>query len=297
MAMVRRARRASAGDRGEAPGSAAGAPQRLRTALAACAAALAAACAALPATSPSDITLYDEDVAPLIIEMTPPLDSPPIEPVEPPLQAPPLMPAPTPAPAVDARPPGGVASTAANAGPAAPAASSTAPAENVVATAAPSSLPSVAPIPAEDLAALALIADLVRYNTLGPDDVKRELGLATNALARERTDANRVRLAVLYTIAHSSPQDDQRALQLLENVSKSGGGATPVKAIAAILYVQVSDRIRSVRDEQAKASEAVQKLEALRAMERSLLRDRVRSGGGGGGGGAGGGGGGGSGGR
>jgi hypothetical protein len=295
VATIHRARRAYADEGVETPGSGAGAPARGRTALVACAAALVAACAALPATSPSDITLYDEDVAPLIIEMTPPLDSPPIEPVEPPLLAPPLMPAPTPAPAVDARP-GGVPSTPGDARPVAPPASSTAPAENVVAAAAPSSLPSVAPIPAEDLAALALISDLVRYNTLGPDDVKRELGLATNALARERTDANRVRLAVLYTISHSNPQDDQRALQLLENVSKSGGGTTPVKAIAAILYVQVSDRVRSVRDEQARASEAVQKLEALRAMERSLLRDRVRSGGGGGGG-AGGGGGGGSGGR
>ena len=43
--------------------------------------------------------------------------------------------------------------------------------------------------------------------------------------------------------------------------------------------------MRAVRDEQQKADAAVQKLEALRQMERSLLRDRIRSGGGGGGGG------------
>jgi hypothetical protein len=42
--------------------------------------------------------------------------------------------------------------------------------------------------------------------------------------------------------------------------------------------------MRAVRDEQQKADVAIQKLEALRAMERSLLRDRVRSGGGAGGG-------------
>jgi len=48
-----------------------------------------------------------------------------------------------------------------------------------------------------------------------------------------------------------------------------------------------------VRDEQLKADAALQKLEALRQMERSLLRERVRSGGGGGGGGGGGSGGGG----
>ena len=44
-----------------------------------------------------------------------------------------------------------------------------------------------------------------------------------------------------------------------------------------------------MRDEQARSEAALQKLEALRAMERSLLRDRVRSGGGGGGAGSGGG--------
>ena len=51
--------------------------------------------------------------------------------------------------------------------------------------------------------------------------------------------------------------------------------------------------MRAVRDEQQKADAAVKKLEALRTMERDLLRDRVRSGGGGGGGGSSGGGGGG----
>jgi hypothetical protein len=195
------------------------------------------------------------------------------------------MPAPTPAPATPP-PAATVPTTAGNSPPAA----TGAPAGNVVAAAAPSALPQVMVLPVEDIAALNLIADLQRYNALGADEIRRELAAATNALARERTDANRVRLAVLYTLSHAS-QDDQRALQLLDNVAKSGGGQTPVKALAAVLYIQVADRIRSVRDEQAKANEAVQKLEALRAMERSLLRDRVRSGGGGGGGGGGSGGG------
>ena len=273
----------------------------------ACVATLAAGCAQLP-TPPSEFSLFGDDVAPLIIEMTPlegvpPLE--PIEPVEPPLIAPPLMPAPTPAPALPAPGPGvpatgeprPAATTAAPPPATLPTAATGVPAENVVAAAATSSLPQMAILPPDDLAALNLLADLQRYNAIGPDEVKRELATATSALQRERTDANRVRLAVLYTLSHANTQDDQRALQLLENVAKSGGGATPVKSIAAILYAQVSDRVRAVRDEQVKASDAVQKLEALRAMERSLLRDRVRSGGGGGGGGAGGGGGGGSGGR
>ena len=238
--------------------------------------ALVAGCSSLPATSPSDITLYDEDITLLTTELAPMVESPPIEPVEPPLLAPPLLPPPEagsapPTTASAQQPPSATT-------PAPPA--NVAPAGNVFAAAAPTTLAPVPVVPPEDLAALTLIADLQRYNGLGPDEVKRELGAASNALSRERTDVNRVRLAVLYTLVRASPQDDQRALQLLDNVAKSGGGPTPVKAIAAILHVQVSDRVRTVREEQMKANDAVQKLEALRPMERSLLRGGVGGGGG-----------------
>ena len=58
---------------------------------------------------------------------------------------------------------------------------------------------------------LALLADLQRFGTLQNDELKRELAAATQALSRQRTDVNRVRLAVLYTLLRTSPQDDQRA--------------------------------------------------------------------------------------
>lgn len=137
----------------------------------------------------------------------------------------------------------------------------------------------------------ALLADLNRYGALAPDDVKREIGIATQALSRQRSDHNRVRLAVLYTLARTQA-DDQRALQLFDNVLKGpAGNGSGVKALAAVLQLQVAERVRAVRDEQRKGEVAVQKLEALREMERSLMRDRIRSGGGGGGGAGGGGGG------
>jgi len=193
--------------------------------------------------------------------------------------APPLMPAPTPAPATSP-PAATVPTTAGNPPPAA----TGAPAGNVVAAAAPSALPQVMVLPVEDIAALNLIADLQRYNAFGADEVRRELAAATNALARERSDANRVRLAVLYTLSHAS-QDDQRALQLLESVTKANPGSPAVKQLAAVLYAQVAERARAVRDEQQKVDAALKKLDALRSMERDLLRDRVRGGGGGAGGG------------
>jgi hypothetical protein len=133
-----------------------------------------------------------------------------------------------------------------------------------------------------------LLADLQRYGTLGPDELRRELQATSQTVARTRSDAMRVRLAVLHTLSRQSPQDDQRALQLLDAVAKANPGTPALKQLAAVLQVQVAERVRAVRDEQAKSEAALQKLEALRAMERSLLRDRVRSGGGGGGAGSGG---------
>jgi hypothetical protein len=128
----------------------------------------------------------------------------------------------------------------------------------------------------------ALLADLQRYATLGADEARRELGAQSQALNRSRADVVRVRVAVLHTLTRAGAQDDQRALQLLDGVAKGASGYVPVRQLAAVLSVQVAERMRAVREEQARSEAAIQKLEALRAMERSLLRDRLRSGGGGG---------------
>jgi hypothetical protein len=214
---------------------------------------------ATPSPSPPEEEEYPASIAPTPAPM---IEYPPIEPVEPPIVAPEPEksaepqpePAPTilpPAPAVASRP--------------------------------------VLTFEEEEL--LALIVDLQRYGTLGADEQKRERDVATQALARQRTDANRIRLAVLYTIARTSPQDDQRALQLLDNVARGNPGSPMMKQLGAVLQTQILERTRAVREEQQKTDAALQKLEDLKAMERSLLRDRMRGMGGGGSGGASGGGG------
>lgn len=218
-----------------------------------------AACSTLPApVMPADDYDTEVDATP-----APMLESPPVEPVEPPLPNPPA--------ATSSAPPPSTAMPSA------------APAPVIVVP------PPAAPeIPTEDQQMISLLADLQRFGSLQSDELKRELAAATQAFSRQRTDVNRVRLAVLYTLLRASPQDDQRALQLFENVAKSSPAASPIRHLAAVLQAQVVERQRAVHDEQQKADAAIQKLEALRAMERSLLRDRVRSGGGGGSAGAGG---------
>jgi len=234
---------------------------------------LVAGCAATPTVELTPQEQYAPELV-VIPRMTPPADPAPIDPVEPPVAS----------PSQSAAVPG----VSAVARPAEPLQQPPTTLAAVVPPPAPSAEPG------EDLQLLALLGDLQRFGTMSPDDLRREFVNAAAALGRQRSDANRVRLAVLYTIVRSSPADDQRALQLFENVAKNNPGPTPIKQLAAVLQAQVVERQKAVRDEQQKADKAIQKLEALREMERSLMRDRVRSGGGGGAGAGGGGGGGGS---
>ena len=227
---------------------------------------LVAGCATRPAVELTPQEQYEPELV-VIPPMTPAADPPPIEPVEPPRA---VAPQPADSSPERARP----AAT--------PSALVQEPPANV-AILTPS--PSVPAEPTDDQQLLALLADLQRYGNLSADDLRRELANATTALTKQRNDENRVRLAVLYTMVRATPADDQRALQLFENVAKSNPGPTPIKQLAAVLQAQVTERQRAVRDEQQKADKVIQKLEALREMERSLMRDRVRSGGGGGGGG------------
>jgi hypothetical protein len=226
-------------------------------------AATMAGCASIPTpVMPADADDPQTFATP---EPAPMIESPPLEPIEPPLGSPPPAgPAPSPAPTGTS-----------------PQASESLPVI-IIAPPAPAE-PST-----EDQQMLALLSDLQRFGAMQNDELKRELAAAAQTFSRQRTDVNRVRLAVLYTLVRASPQDDQRALQLFENVAKSAGPTSPIRHLAAVLQAQVVERQRAVHDEQQKADAAIQKLEALRAMERSLLRDRVRSGGGGGGAGPGG---------
>jgi len=149
-------------------------------------------------------------------------------------------------------------------------------------------LPAAPPVNEEEQQALALLVDLQRYAVEAGEDLRRELAAANLALTRSRSDANRMRLAMLLTLPTAGPPDDARALSLLEPIVGRSGNASPMKQIASLLYAQITERARSVREEQRKTAVAQEKLDALRAVERSLLLERSRNAGGGGGGGGGG---------
>ena len=61
-----------------------------------------------------------------------------------------------------------------------------------------------------------------------------------------------------------------------------------VKQLAIVLYAQIAERVRNVGEERKRSALAQEKLDQLRAVERSLLLERSRNAGGAGGGGGGG---------
>lgn len=149
--------------------------------------------------------------------------------------------------------------------------------------------PAAPPVNEDEQQTLALLADLQRYATAPADELRRELASVTQASnPRVRTDVNRIRLAVLLTIPNAGPPDDGRALALLESVAGKTGGASPLKQLAMVLYTQIAERVRNVAEERKRTAVAQEKLDQLRAVERSLLLERSRNAGGAGGGGGGG---------
>ena len=116
--------------------------------------------------------------------------------------------------------------------------------------------------------ALAVLADLQKLALAGPDEQKRELAAATQALARQKSDAARLKLGMLQSLP-AGGGDEARALATLDPVLRQGNG--PTRMVAAVLMVQLNERQRVVREEKRKSEDLQQKLDALKALERSLL--------------------------
>jgi len=104
-----------------------------------------------------------------------------------------------------------------------------------------------------------------RVAQLGPEDQKRELATATQGFNRERSNASRVRLALLYVMPGTSFQDESRAAQLLDPVAAPGGGA--VRQFGSLLHAQVAERMKT----QKRADQLKEQVDALRAIEKQLI--------------------------
>jgi hypothetical protein len=128
--------------------------------------------------------------------------------------------------------------------------------------------PAPTPAPAVEADESRQVAELLGYYQrvagLGLEDQKRELATATQAFNRERSNANRVRLALMYSVPGTAMQDDARAAQLLEPIA-SGSGA--VRQFAGLVHAQVTDRLKT----QKRADQLKDQVEQLRAIEKQLM--------------------------
>ena len=148
----------------------------------------------------------------------------------------------------------------------APVVEPTAPAPKPPAPTPPATAP--APAPAAEVEEARQVAELLGYYQrvagLGLEDQKRELATATQAFNRERSNANRVRLALMYSIPGTAMQDDARAAQLLEPIA-AGNGA--LRQLAGLVHAQVTDRVKT----QKRADQLKDQVEQLRAIEKDLV--------------------------
>lgn len=129
------------------------------------------------------------------------------------------------------------------------------------------------PLSEDDQQALSLLGFLGQISSASMDDQKREYQNASQQFQKAKTDVNRLRLAALLMLPNTAFQDDVKALGVLEGISAKN--ASPIRELALFLHGQLAERQRQVREEQKRADAIQQKLDNLKAIERSLL-DRER---------------------
>jgi len=129
--------------------------------------------------------------------------------------------------------------------------------------------PAPAPGPVVEPDETQQVVDLLGYYQrvaqMNADDQRRELNTVTQAFNRDRSSYNRLRLALLHLLPGTAFQDDTRALQLLEPLAAGGSGS--LQKFGNLLSAQATERMKT----QKRADQMKDQLEALRAIERSLI--------------------------
>lgn len=102
------------------------------------------------------------------------------------------------------------------------------------------------------------------------EEQRREALVLSQGLVRDNGFVPRLRLALLLSLPGTAVADDARALALLEPLAAGGSlaNAGALRRFALLLHAQVAERVR----EQRRATQLREQLDALKAMERSLLQ-------------------------
>lgn len=119
----------------------------------------------------------------------------------------------------------------------------------------------------DDTEAAKALAYYAQVRQLAGPELAREQEGARRALARARTDVNRLRYALLLTLPGASAAEEPRAAELLEPVTRSSDSALRGLAILMMAFLQEQRRLET------SAQGLQQKLDALLTLERNMTRD------------------------
>ena len=98
-------------------------------------------------------------------------------------------------------------------------------------------------------------------------ELAREHESARRALAKSRSDANRLRYALLLTLPGAPATEEPRVQELLEPVTRNGDSALRGLALMMMASLQEQRRLET------SAQGLQQKLDALLTLERNMTRD------------------------
>ena len=112
-----------------------------------------------------------------------------------------------------------------------------------------------------------LIGYAQRIATMTAEQQRREYRLSNQAFAKDQGAMSRMRLALLLATPGASVQDAARAASLLQPLARSGDAASPLHALAGLIYGQLNERV----SEQQRANLMQKQLEALKELERTMI--------------------------
>jgi len=123
-----------------------------------------------------------------------------------------------------------------------------------------------------------LVGDFARYRRAAPAELGREQEAARQAFNATRTDASRVRYAMVLAIPGTPGTDEARALELLDPLVKTPGASLHPLAVLLGAYIQEHRRLgaqvvglqQNVQGLQHNVQGLQQKLDAITKLERSL---------------------------
>jgi hypothetical protein len=129
-------------------------------------------------------------------------------------------------------------------------------------------------------------ADLLVYHqrirAMSAEELGVEQAAATQALAKQKSDSARLRLAMLLSLPGSAFRDDGRAVALAEEVAnRKNPDSSSLRPLASLIAANASEQRRQedrnqklaqrLQEEEKRAETLQQKLDGLKAIEKNLL--------------------------